>query len=366
MKKSSSLRALFFRFTGLVACGVALRAAGGSAPVQLQRIGDTPIVREEMLSGEDGASLNGPTMMRVPSWVKYPLGKYYLYFAHHAGKYIRLAYTDNLEGPWKIYEGGVQQLADQTALVGHIASPEVVVNEKRHQIYLFYHGGNPAKSPTKDKDAAEGEGGQLTAVSVSDDGLHFKALNVIVGPAYLRVFGYGGHWYALNHSGMLRTTAQLGEPFQPLIRIIGPEIAAAVDPARLGEPGAVPEENRPPNGPFRYSIRHIGTDVAGDRLFIYFSCVGHRPERILGTVVDLKGPPEKWQARGVFEVLRPEREWEGAKYPLAYSNGGISRTKVNELRDPAIFREGGATWLLYTTSGEHGLGLAKLSYTASP
>ena len=35
-------------------------------------------------------ALTDPSLIRVPSWVKNPLGKYYLYFAHHTGKYIRL------------------------------------------------------------------------------------------------------------------------------------------------------------------------------------------------------------------------------------------------------------------------------------
>ena len=111
---------------------------------------------------------------------------------------------------------------------------------------------------------------------------------------------------------------------------------------------------------------HGGTAVTGNPLFIYFSCVGHRPERILDTTVDLQRAPESWRARGVFEVLRPERDGEGATLPLAFSNGCISRTKVNELRRPAVFRDGNAAWLLYTTSGEHGLGLAKLRYQIQP
>ena len=39
-------------------------------------------------------------------WVDRPLGRYYLYFSHHAGKFIRLAYADALTGPWKVHEGG--------------------------------------------------------------------------------------------------------------------------------------------------------------------------------------------------------------------------------------------------------------------
>ena len=57
-------------------------------------------------------NINGPSLLRVPDWVPAPLGRYYLYFAHHAGDHIRMAYADELGGPWRVHEGGVLQLAD--------------------------------------------------------------------------------------------------------------------------------------------------------------------------------------------------------------------------------------------------------------
>ena len=40
-----------------------------------------------------GTNINGPSLIRVPDWVENPLGRYYLYFADHKGKSIRLAYS---------------------------------------------------------------------------------------------------------------------------------------------------------------------------------------------------------------------------------------------------------------------------------
>jgi hypothetical protein len=340
---------------------IPVSVVGATLEIRATRPLDAPIVHPAMLPGTDGENINGPSMIRVPSWVKNPLGKYYLYFSHHNGKYLRLAYADSVAGPWKIHAPGVLQLTDQNAVKGHVASPEVVVDEARRQLVLFYHGNHPAKRPSAERVEGE-ETPQLTAVAFSNDGLQFTATNIVVGPAYLRVFQHRDRWYALNHSGDLRSAPRFDAPFATIVTIIGPEIEDEVDPARRGEPGATPAENRPPNGPFRYSIRHIGTDVWNDRLIIYFSCAGHRPERILATVVDLKGPPEKWRAQGVIEVLRPERDWEGGHLPLAYSRGGVTREKVNQLRDPAVYREGGDAWLIYSIAGENGLGLARLEY----
>ena len=181
------------------------------------------------------------------------------------------------------------------------------------------------------------------------------------------MFRHAGRWYGLTHSGVLRQAERLGEPFEAVATIIGPEIAEAVDPARLGEAGAVPVEQRPRSGEDRYGIRHIGTDYHAGRLLVFFSCVGHRPERILATAIDLDGAPEQWRARGVVEVLQPERDWEGADLPLAYSRGGslikYGRERARELRDPAVYREGDSAWLLYSVAGEAGLGLARLTIT---
>jgi hypothetical protein len=307
-----------------------------------------PIITESMLPGEDGGSINGPALIRAPGWVRNPLGRYYLYFAHHSGHYIRFAYAERPEGPWKVRPGGVLNLKDQKAVTGHVASPDAVVDDAARRVYLFYHGKVGRGS------------GQQTSVAVSEDGIHFRPLDVVVGPAYLRVFQHENVWYAMTGRGALLKGPGLGGPFQPVGQVIGPEIPAALDPVRREEADA--KGGRPAVGADRYSLRHLAVDAMGSRLAIYFTCVGHRPERIFATFVDLKGAPETWRARGVVEVLRPTQPWEGAGLPLEYSKGGRSRARENGLRDPAVYREDGRAWLLYSTAGEHGIGIAELHY----
>src|SRR6266542_5551583 len=78
------------------------------------RFKDNPILHGKLkgLEGAPGRNINGPSLLRVPAWVENPLGKYYLYFAHHSGDYIRLAYADRLEGPWTVHEPGALHLKD--------------------------------------------------------------------------------------------------------------------------------------------------------------------------------------------------------------------------------------------------------------
>ena len=120
-----------------------------SFAVRATRVGDAPIVTEALLPGDEGASINGPSLLRVPEWVQDRLGRYYLYFAHHNGDHIRMAYADRIEGPWTLHEGGVLSLDAQTVIAGHVASPHVVIDEATRRFYLFYHGNNPRKDEMK-------------------------------------------------------------------------------------------------------------------------------------------------------------------------------------------------------------------------
>ena len=79
--------------------------------IEIERLGDGPIIRPDM-DGRMGDNVNGPSLIKVPDWVADPLGRYYLYFAHHDGRYIRLAHADRPEGPWRMHKPGVLPLSE--------------------------------------------------------------------------------------------------------------------------------------------------------------------------------------------------------------------------------------------------------------
>ena len=72
---------------------------------------DEPIIDIHQLPQLEG-NVNGPSLIKVPHWVKHPLAKYYLYFAHHEGMNIRLAYANDLIGPWTLSKAPALDLAD--------------------------------------------------------------------------------------------------------------------------------------------------------------------------------------------------------------------------------------------------------------
>ncbi|HYG65492.1 MAG TPA: hypothetical protein VEL74_23120 [Thermoanaerobaculia bacterium] len=306
------------------ALGPAAAGCRPAAPFTVVRLGDGPIVHAGTpgLQGELGASINGPSLIRVPSWVPDPLGRYYLYFAHHHGTFIRLAYADRLEGPWTVHPGGVLPLA-ATAARHHVASPDVHVDAERRRILLYFHG------PASETDRAR----QVTFLATSPDGLHFTASPRELGPFYFRVFGHGGQRYALakegDRTGVLLRSADGETPFER-----GPEILPR--------------------------MRHAAVLVRGDVAWIVFSRLGDAPESLLFAPLRLTGDWRGWRPDEPVEVLRPERSWEGAGEPVAASRSGRAWTPKQELRDPAFFVEDGRIYLLYAVAGEHGIALAEV------
>ena len=158
----------------------------------VERIGE---IISPALSPELGHNINGPSLIKVPAFVEAKLGNYYLYLADHKGLEIKMAYADQLVGPWQVYSGGVLSLEDstlltepperpddykenkgiaagykppkeyeqyiptkeQTATIPHLASPEVIVDEQNETFTLYFHG-------------LVGYASQMTKMAVSKDG----------------------------------------------------------------------------------------------------------------------------------------------------------------------------------------------------
>ena len=56
--------------------------------------------------------------------------------------------------------------------------------------------------------------------------------------------------------------------------------------------------------------RHSAVMVHDDKLLIFYTRKGDKPERILLTTIDLTLPSSSWETSKSLEVLKPEKEWE--------------------------------------------------------
>jgi len=300
----------------------------------LLSVGDTPDLRE---------NINGPSLIRVPDWVEQPLGRYSLYFAHHQGKYIRMAYADAPTGPFTVHAGGVLPLAESAfpteppdpadlpealqhtvedgkpiPFYTHIASPDAHVVPGQRQIRMYYHG-------------LESDGRQYTRVAVSTDGLSFTAQEEILGLAYFRVFPFEDMWYALAMPGVFYRSADGLSGFQR-----GPRL-------------------------FDDNMRHSALLRQGTTLHVFYTRAGDAPEAILHSTIELTGDWLEWRESPATLLLKPETPWEGADLTVTASARGAIKTRVHQLRDPAVYVEGNDIYLYYAIAGESGIGVARLT-----
>ena len=284
--------------------------------MNIERFQNNPIIKPNMDS-RMGSNINGPSLIRTPDWLENPLGKYYLYFAHHQGQYIRLAYADSLKGPWSTYEPGTLKL-EGSFCRGHIASPDVHVDDEKHEIRMYYHGPVPQE-------------GQKSKVAISKDGINFTAFPESLGNSYFRVFQWNGYTYALGMPGVFYRSIDELTNFEQ-----GPTL-------------------------FTENMRHSALKLDDNRLSVFYSNAFDCPECILLSNIELTPNWMEWEASEPRTVLEPEMDYEGVGLPLEPSKRGWASERVRQLRDPAIFREGEETYLLYSVAGEHGIAIAKLT-----
>jgi hypothetical protein len=290
-------------------------------PLRVRRLDGNPILNRDTTLGV-GRNINGPSLIAAPPWLEQPLGRYYLYFAHHRGTFIRLATADRLDGPWSVYQPGTLQLAESHFPTDgrrpHIASPDVHVDTATKTVRMYYHGLDTATRV------------QHTRVATSADGIHFEARPELLGRPYFRVFAHDGWWYAVARAGLLYRSADGLGRFERGQRLLDRD------------------------------ARHTALLVRGDELLVFWSRVGDTPERILCSRVQLSGDWGSWRAGPATEVVEPEYPWEGADQPLEASVQGWEDEPARQLRDPAIFCEDDRTYLLYSVAGESGIAIAEL------
>jgi len=276
-------------------------------------------VSPNILPKNDGNNINGPSLIKVPDWVENPLGEYYLYFAHHSGKYIRMAYSMNkkknslLDVDFKVHEPGTLKLGE-TPGYDHIASPDVHIDNENKEIVMYYH------TPYKDW--------QYTFKATSKDGINFVSDDKPLGMFYFRVFKWKDRTFSIAKN---KNTSGIA------YELINGEWVTQ-------------EEN------FIENMRHAAVLVQDDKVFVFYTIVGETPESIYCSEVDINNG---WKLENTEMLLKPSYPYEGSNYPLAPSKFG-SAVGVNELRDPCVFDDDGEIYLLYTVMGEVSITMTKL------
>lgn len=335
---------------GTDAIAAAMKAAA-ACPFRVTRLGNGPIITPD-LHPSIGTNIQGPSLIRVPDWAENRLGDYYLYFADHKGRYIRLVYADQLTGPWTIHVPGalhvehscfptepvpvtqeemnrfaawIEQLGVTFAhdlqlemTTPHVASPDVWIDEANRRFIMTYHG-------------LESAGVQFSRAATSPDGIHFTGYPENIGPSYIRSFLHDGWVYGMAMPGVLLRSR---------------------DGLTAWEKGRTL---------FDITQRHVALLKRGTTLHVFWTRVGDAPESILHSTIDISADWTCWEATAPTLLMKPEHAWEGSDAPVEPSVRSTAYGMVNQLRDPAIFEEEGRTYLLYAVAGESGLAIAELN-----
>ena len=298
---------------------------------EVERFLDAPIITPDKLDFECSKNICGPSLIYAPNWLPNRLGNFYLYFAGHRGQYIRLAFSDSLNGPWKIYNPGTLSLKDSSAISDHLASPDVHVISANKEIRMYFHSVLPG---TKD---------QQSFVAHSKDGINFTVNSNPITNFYLRALPWRDYWLGMTKGGCLYLSKDGVSNFIKL-----PNPAFEMKHPLANAPG---------------DVRHVALKfISTDHVNVYFTRVGDKPESIFMASIDLSQPILKWIASKPELVLKPQAEWEGADLPLLESKPGPAKEAgENALRDPAIFCYENETYMLYAVKGESGIAIAKLN-----
>lgn len=314
----------------ILAAFVAAALPAPSQGVRVERFATNPLISVENVTRATAQNLDrpgpaapfvsfaGPSVIRVPEWIDGAPGLYAMYFAHHKGGHLRVAFADDVRGPWTVHAPGVGVLGleDVEGLIeDHIASPDVHVDEARQRLVMYFHG--PVDG---------GQFDQRTFVATSTDATHFKvASNEDLGEPYFRVF-----W----HRGFAYTPGRLG-PF-----------TRSRDGFTNFESGPTLFDNR---------VRHYACVPWNDELFVFYSRKAENPERIRLRTIHLADPARPglgadwsgWTLSTPREVLRPTEPYERQPGPRTL--------------DPHVFFDvDGTAYLFYSGGHEQAIAGAEL------
>ncbi len=296
---------------------------------------DQPLLLADNI--EIGDNINGPSLIKTPSWIPTCLGRYYLYFANHFGRNIRMAFSNELTGPWQIYTGGVIDLKETPftherpnieqplwakeqgvdGLYPHIASPDVQINGAEKCLEMFFHG-------------LDHDGEQRSLRAISNDGLTWQVQPSRISQTYLRAFSHKHKKYAIGWGGQI-LRQKSSETYE-------------MGPWAFGDQGH----------------RHAGVLVKGDKLHVVWTRIGDAPEQILYSNIDMSRPWRYWYASDGKTILKPKFHWEGAHLPISTSTVGGLKQQEHALRDPFLFEDNEKVYMIYIGGGESSIGLARL------
>lgn len=382
--------------TLLLLAAIFMAQATFSQQVKIERLNnEQPLITAQMFDEAgalevDGHNINSPMVIALPKWLAKkdrvsPKAKYYMYFAHHAGTYIRMAWAERIEGPWTLHNVGqnvdldkkgvlsmysktedgycdTMRISNRVITTGHIASPFVVLDNENKKFILYFHGGR-----TCIDDSQKRLSPQRTFVATSNDGLDFAQdpfQPAVLGQSYFLPFEHKGRWYAFSNTGDFHIAPTEGSLW------VAPDDMFPGD--YLWESGRCILDELFEKHSKKHNIvvdpimmpRHVGIRIEGDKMYLLCSAKSDSPERLYFTTFDISNDDSnKWSATDLEIVMTAKTDWEGGNLEPQLSENGKANTMLNDVRDPFIFEDtDGKLYLFYVGGGERAIGVASIEF----
>jgi len=379
--------AIIFTTSMMLLSSYGTAQAQTNSPYEVIRLNNSqPIIDQDMFADAgvrgEGENINGPSLIRIPDWIStdnraHPSAVYYLYFADHGGDYIRMAWAENITGPWRLYQSGSGvPVGDRGVLdnggrdinldnritieENHLASPDVHVDDENRRIILYFHSGSSTFFNGNEMN------GQFSWVATSRYGLDFNnnIEPVRLSTSYFRVFSHGGELYAFDNSASPRRALDADNPWEPTSDYYSDSTIPSLWEKHPGNFTQDPIEDNLGVERSELRVRHTAVRVAGNQLQVFYTRRGDSPERVMMSTVNLNVSDwEDWEfSWPPAPILNAVSGWEGGQFTPEPSETGAAPSNANQLRDPFVFEDSdGSLYLLYAGNGERGLGIAAMS-----
>lgn len=374
------IRVVTLAATAISICNPASAQFGDDNVIRLN--GGEPIITRDMFPSNrrsDGDNINGPSLIRIPDFITRnnrvnQNANYYLYFGHHAGEYIRMAWAENVTGPYTLHDAGAS-IGDRGVLddnrnridldnnVGiqdsHLASPDVHVDFDNERIIMYFHAGGYRFNGTNINT-------QRSFVNTSSRGDEFRRRDtepVVLGDSYFRVFEDNNTLYAMDNRGIPRRARSFNNPWNPTSGYYNGSSLAGLWELNPNDFYQDRISNVTGESRSQRRVRHTGVRVSGREAQVFFTERGDQQEHVRVSSINLN--VNNWANWNPSypgnELLRPVSGWEGGQYSRQRSEAGAAPENVNQLRDPYPFEDSdGSLYLVYAGGGEDGIGIAAL------
>lgn len=346
-------------------------------------------------------NISEPSVIRVPDWIESadradPSAEYYMYFAAHHGGFIRLAWAEDIEGPWNLYDmepdvapeelGVLSVWGGEVIDVGqgveirpgecepgrrkyrqHASGPFAMADDANQQILLYWGVGTCV---WLDDELF----GSMQLLAVSPDGLDFNdgIQPAAMGKAFMKLFRSGDEYWGISNQAKVLSPPDPQSPTGGYEDVpVGELVFARTVPPDM-HACLFDDQPSPSDAPrVRHSDIHPMPGDDGETLWWFYSVKGyseidgeHQPEQIMFTELR-RGANDCWGADWPGEVvLRAAPGWECGEMEVtsgvAGESGRFDRA-VNNLRDPDFFiDDDGDMYVFYAGCGEKGIGMVRL------